>query len=365
MKRLPWQSALMPCKLATTLSPRKIFASVLLAAVCIACAFLVPRPAYITTDFFSFWAAARLRAGQYYDPAAIEAVQVSVCNQVRQKRYIRPAFYAVALRPLGILPFRTAELAWFFLNLGALFGFLRLWRPSPSAALTAAIFAPLGWSFFLGQDTAMLLLAFGAGVILIEAGRPWAGGAALSWCGVKPNLFFLLPIVLLAQKRYRAFAGLVTGGALLYLIGAWDMGLAWPREFARAALDNEATIAPNIPGVGGLLAAAAPAGWRLVPALVGVAWTWAWSRGADWRSGAAFALAAGLVLAPRSVIYDGSILLPALLLRSSTFMAALVGVGLSFANTELRPLVQAASPLLLWLARPRLGAGQTEGRKSD
>ncbi len=325
------------------------------AAVFAICAFLIQPRDYATSDFFSFWAAARLANVNPYNSTALEAQQQAVSPMVRSKRFIRPLFYAQLLRPLGRLSFPTAYAAWFTINVCAYFAFLRLWNPTPEAVVSTAGFVPLAWSFGLGQDAPLLLLIFAAGTILIAKGRDFAAGATLSLCSVKPNVFFGLPVALAVQRRYGALAGFLSGGLGLYLVSAAGASPAWPAVFVSAALENESTIAPNIVGPAGLLRwFGAMPWWSVLVAGIGAGWIYIWSKNAECIPAMAFAAAAGVIFAPRAMIYDVSFLLPLLLLRPAPLWTISLGVVATMVVTPLRPVVQILSPTVLWLARPLL-----------
>jgi hypothetical protein len=211
-------------------------------------AFVVQPEQRFTSDFYSFWAGARLLGPNLYNPAAAEGIQHAVSPKVEKKRFIRPPFYAVALWPLGRLSFSTAYVLWQILNMAALVTFVRLWRFEPASYLVCPLFLPLGWSFGIGQDAPLMLLVLAAGARWIERKRAVAGGAILALCAIKPHLFAFVPLVLLAQKRYRALCGMLAGGGILYLVSAAVMGFGWPAAFLRTAAENEANIAPRLLG---------------------------------------------------------------------------------------------------------------------
>ena len=101
------------------------------------------------------------------------------------------------------------------------------WRPSSPSSKPGdssrhrdrlCSFLPLGWSFGIGQDAPfMQLLIVAAGARWIERKQAVAGGALLALCAIKPHLFAFVPVVLLAQKRYKALAAMLGAGAALYL----------------------------------------------------------------------------------------------------------------------------------------------------
>jgi hypothetical protein len=291
-------------------------------------AFVVQPESFYTSDFYSFWAGSR--AGSHlYNPSEVEAIQHSVSPLVTSKRYIRPPFYALMLWPLGQLPFRLAYVLWFLVNLAAVLAFVRLWRFRPATYIACAFFLPLGWSFGGGQDAPLMLVAVAAGAWHVKRKREVAGGALLALCAVKPHLALFIPVVLLAQRRYRALVGMLASGGALYLLSSAVLGLNWPAAFVRAALDNEATIRPRLVGLAGLLSRFGAPEWTLaLAAVAAAAIVFYYARAAMWLPSIAFALAAGVAVAPRAMVYDASLFLPLLLLQFSPPVVVTLGAAL-------------------------------------
>jgi Glycosyltransferase family 87 len=316
--------------------------------------FIVQPPDRFTSDFYSFWAGGRLVGPELYNPTAAAAVQHTISPTVEKKRYIRPPFYAVALWPLSRLPFPAAYVVWQILLIAAAIAFGKLWSFEPSTYAVCAVFLPLGWSFGLGQDTALMLLILAAGATLIARKRAVAGGSILALCGIKPHLFVFVPVVLAAQRRYKAVAGMAATGAALYLISAAVLGFGWPAVFLHAATDNEATIAPRLLGVSGLLARFHAPVW-VTPAamLAGAAIVFVATRGKKWRPSLAFAVAAGAAFAPHALIYDAGLFLPLLILQVAPAVAVAIGAVFMTTVTPVAIISEVASLAVLWICRPR------------
>jgi hypothetical protein len=306
------------------------------------------------SDFYGSWSGARLLGPDLYNPAAAESTQHAVSPKVDVKRYIRPPLYAILIWPLGQLPFPVAYVIWQLLNIAAVIVFVRIWRFEPAAYIACALFLPLDWSFGIGQDAPIMLMLLATGAQWIQCKRPIAGGGMLAMCAIKPHLFVFVPVVLLAQKRYRALAGMLTAGAGLYLVCAAVMGFAWPVSFLHAATTNETAISPRLLGVSGLLARFhAPVWMTLIAGLAGAAIVFAATRGRDWIPSLGFGVAAGVTFAPHAMMYDGSLFLPLLLLESSAAIPLAAGAALSTVVTPARIVGEIAAPVLLWIARPR------------
>jgi hypothetical protein len=315
-------------------------------------AFVVQPPNRSTSDFYSFWAGARLVGPHLYDPAQAEAIQRTVYPLVESKRFIRPPFYALILWPLGLLPFQVAYSIWFVMNLTAFLVFVRLWQFRPEAYLACAFFLPLGWSFAILQDAPLMLVAVAAGARLVQQKRELAGGAVLALCAVKPHLFLFVPVALLAQKQYRALAGMLASGGILYLLSSAVLGLNWPSAFFQAVMGNEATIHPRLLGLAGLLSRSGAPRWIVVlGTIAGALIVYHRAQSAAWLPSIAFAVAAGAAFAPRAMVYDASLFLPLLLLQFSPAVVVVLGVALITVVTPLAIVSEVTALALLWIPK--------------
>ncbi len=312
-------------------------------------------PDHHEVDFYSFWAGARLVGPDLYSPARVAAVQQAESPQVHGKSFIRPPFYAVALWPLGRLPFATAFVAWQALNISAILLSIGLWRFRPSSYLACALFPPLWSCLRLGQDAPLLLLLAICAAILIERKRELFGGAVLALFVAKPNLVPLIPFLLLVQKRYRALSGFLAGGIALYLISSIAMGFDWLIGYTRAVFGNEDTISPQIPGLAGLFNLAhAPKWCAYIGLIIGAGMIFHYGRKAAWMHALAFTLTIAVVFAPRSMIYDLVLLIPVLLLCFAPWIVSLLGVAFVTVLFPPLPIIGELSAVAIsWMVRPR------------
>ena len=138
-------------------------------------------------------AGARLNAGQpLYD-------QPSTTNDAEFYRY--PPLLAIVFRPLALLPFETAALAWEVLVIAS-FGLtiVVLGRRRPEVWLVAAILGlPIGWSLAIGQAQVPVTL-------LMSLGAPWA----LALAGQLKILPVLVAVFWIGRRdwhRLAVFAG--------------------------------------------------------------------------------------------------------------------------------------------------------------
>jgi hypothetical protein len=329
-----------------------------LLALTLSLAFLAQVPDLHTIDYVSVWSGAQMIGPDLYDPVRLERIEHAVSPLIQSKRYVRPPYYVMMFWPLASLPYRTAYAVFVLINLAALVLFLWLWRFDAPSIVACALFLPLEWSFGIGQDAPLMLLTVALAARLIQRQRDFAGGALLALFTVKVHLFLFLPLVLLAQRKYRALAGVAAGGTALYLLAAAFVGIDWPLKSLHAAMLNDATFVPTTPGLAGLLRTLHAPAWLLLPAIAAaIVMVYRRARSIAWLPAVALAVAAGVALAPRAQVYDGSFFLLLLLLESSPMLIVIAGVAVVAVVTPAALVGQLAGITAFLAGWRRLGAG--------
>ncbi len=230
-------------------------------------------------------------------------------------RYTRLPYHAAIFWPLGRLPYLTAYTLWMAISLGALVAFALLWQtPSGMDAVAfTALSLPAFQSLMNGQDTPLLLLWIALAVYLHRQGIAFAAGCVLALCAAKYHLFVLLPLVLIAQRRWDMLKGLAAGGGVLLAVSFAVGGLRWPLEYFHTLTDGR--VHPNpakMPNLHGLLADApmSLALQALLTVAIVVA-AWQVARRSSFHYGLAVALSGGLLISYHAYLSDCALLLPA------------------------------------------------------
>src|SRR5579862_556191 len=269
-------------------------------------------------DYLQLYAGARLvGTPQLYDLRKISRVQMESAGFYGESLgFNRAPFYAVLLWPLGKLPYRQSYLLWQALCVCALLGFILLWRtPGKEAAMAACCWSlPLILALAHGQDLTFLLLLIAA-ALLIHPKRSFAAGVLLSLCAIKVHLFLLLPLVMVAQRRWRMLGGLLAGGAFLTAVSFAAAGARWPFQYFEMlsqVSDPEQQIMPNFHGM--LLGIPYRHSIEALLALATAAIVWLIARRTDFEYGLAAALTGGLLISVHANPQDCTLLLPALLI---------------------------------------------------
>ncbi len=323
-------------------------------------------PHGMTNDFASFYVGARLAAAgnlaRLYDLSAQEAIYREVCPQeLYLSPYLRPPFFALSVIWLAALPLREAFAVWVLVQWGVLLA-CAAWaarRFGPDALIWTAMSLPAFAGIAHGQDSMMLLGLCVVVYVLAEQGREEAAGLVFSLALVKFNLWWALPLLMAAGRRWRMLAGFLAGGAGLAAWTVVTLGRAGLGDYyslltnrtlpklqpsTELAMNGEALLAAigvQHPGAAAALSLAAVAagmwGARRAP-------LWKWT---------SITLLTCLLSAPHVYVYNAAILLlPVWLIyfqsqhRWSRILAAVHAVPL-LAFLRLAPHGAVATPLVL------------------
>jgi hypothetical protein len=84
-------------------------------------------------DFLALYAGARLgRTPGFYNPERVREAQIKSAGMVGESLlFTRLPYCALFLKPLGMLPYKTAYWVWQIASVAALAGFLALWKATP------------------------------------------------------------------------------------------------------------------------------------------------------------------------------------------------------------------------------------------
>ena len=200
------------------------------------------------TDFLSFFAASELtlqgRAADAYDVAAHWAAQKALFGPaVGYSAFFYPPPYLIVCLPLALAPYFVSLIVW----LAATgYAYWRALRACAGPRLDAAVL--LAFPAFLvnaghGQNGFLSAALIGAGALWLER-RPIVAGLMFGALVYKPQLALMIPIALIASRRWTTFAAAAVSAAALCAASYLTWGEAVWRGFldasplARAALER-------------------------------------------------------------------------------------------------------------------------------
>jgi Glycosyltransferase family 87 len=311
----------------------------------------------IAPDYLAHWTGGRLllegRTGVLYDRDAQHGLQRALTGgQSGVAWFVGPPLSALAYAPLALLPYVASAAVWTVVSVVLLVASMLLLRPMlarlggrdyPLVVLAVAATQPVLDLVGIGQDSALSLLLWVSGIRLLRAGRDGWAGAVLALGLVKPQLFALVPLVLLAQRRWRALAAWSAAASALLVASSLLVGPSvlpdWLGTLGSAQYQDlvQSTQAWMMQGVPSLLLAVTPLSVSGVAQVVGylvAAGLVLAVLGAAWRSPRAvvpiWALTCltAVVSSPHVLGYDLVVALPALLILLDRHDRTLVRLSL-------------------------------------
>ena len=270
------------------------------------------------SEYVTFYLGGRLVGTPYlYDMAHGYQEQVRALGGYgEQFLFVRVPFCAVLHRPLALLPYRAALGFWHIILFGALLGFVFIWQiPNRQLTLLACCWSlPLVFDFVFGKDTAILLLLL-AVVLRLYCTRQAASGLVMSLLAIKYHLFFLLPLLIIGQRRWKIASGFSLGALVItgvsFSVGGWD----WPVRLTKLLAAQSRPHEYLMPNIRGLIAPLTDQFWpELLLDIIVAVFVWRIVRRADFAYGMAAVLVGSLLVSHHAALNDCALLLPALLI---------------------------------------------------
>jgi hypothetical protein len=321
-------------------------------------------------DFIVYWATGHqlVQHGNPYDPEALNRIERNAGFSGPGSYFMRNTPWALSLAyPLGFFSPTASALPWSLVMLGLLIALVRiLWKLFGPAGShldwLGYCFPPALYCVNLGQTS--ILLLFGLAVFLrLHKSRPFAAGAALWLCTLKPHLFLPYALVLLlwifVSRSYRILAG----SAAAFAVGALITSFVDPASWSQYAYYMRTSVITRefTPCLGDLLRDRInpSAEWiAFIPAVLGGIWalTYFWPRrhAWDWLEHGSPLLLVSLLVAPFGWIFDQSVALPAILYavsrNPSQTMLSLLALIYVLIEVQIVSPFGLHSALYLWIA---------------
>jgi hypothetical protein len=305
-----------------------------------------------------------------YDREAQHAFELGITrSELFLDLFISPPHTALLFAPLSALPFRVAFgifSALSVLAFGAALAKARAFGPDmrtfATFALAFAASEPFAETIIIGQTSGFVLLLWVWGIALAIAERDVAAGVILGLGVFKPQLFLIVPIVLIAKKRWRMLAAFLATGAAFVAIGALACG---PSAYAAWALLLQSPAYADVREANmfhlcsieallhGLVPARVAQAIHAIVALAAIAMLVRFARSSrdELRVWAATILVT-LFAVPHVIIYDAVLaIVPALVLAREARGALMVTFGLAWLVAVAHvPILSVPFAYLAWLS---------------
>lgn len=173
-------------------------------------------------DFVNFWSGAFLawhgRAADVYNWPVYHAFQQGIVGaDLGPYNYSYSPILLLLTAPLAALPYIPGLSAWLAVSWFAFYRALRLALPGRDATLLALAAPAVFVNAYGGQNGCWTAALLGGGLSLLDR-RPVLAGVMFGLLTYKPHLGLLIPVALLAARRWNAMlAAIITAAALIAL----------------------------------------------------------------------------------------------------------------------------------------------------
>jgi hypothetical protein len=179
-------------------------------------------------DFINFWSGPFLawhhRVAEIYNFGAFHAFEQSVVGeQLQGYHYSYPPTLLLLMAPLALVPYVPALFIWIAGGWYAFYRALRLAMPKGRMLLFALATPAVFINTVGGQNGTWTAALFGAGLGMLDR-QPIVAGGLLGLLIYKPQLGILIPLALLAGRRWHAAAAAAITGASVVVVAALIWG---------------------------------------------------------------------------------------------------------------------------------------------
>jgi len=197
------------------------------------------QPRWNGMDFVGFWVPAHLaalgHATAVYDQSVVATLQQAISGRGDEViPWVYPPIFLLLILPLGVLPYWVAFGAYVAAGL-VVYGMSLRKLAGPEGWVLAFAFPGVMCCLWNGHAEFLIAGLFGGALLLLDR-RPSIAGLLIGLCcSIKPHLFLMVPVALVAGGYWRA----ILGAALVVLLGAVATGAifgvdVW-RDFLLAA----------------------------------------------------------------------------------------------------------------------------------
>jgi len=272
-------------------------------------------------DFVEYWSAGKLfvhGANPYSGPLILALEKSRGFAPDSPLIMLNPPWTLALVAPLGFLPALGALVLWIVAGAGCIVASLVLLDVPPKNRTLAFLFAPVLGSFAMEQSSPFLLLGFSL-FLRFHRSRPFLAGASLLLMAIKPHLFMVFWVILLADSIYRRrltiLAGFASSLACVSALVTLVHPHVWKDYFA---LLHESTLDQNAyPTLPSLLRATVNVNlaWiATIPLCLAIAWgiAYYWRRRSswDWKQEGMLVMMVAVLTSPYCWISDEVVLLP-------------------------------------------------------
>jgi hypothetical protein len=276
----------------------------------------------VGSDWAPLWAAGKLAwtdPGRVYDFDLVTSLQAPLLGHVDHRPFVYPPTALLLFAPFALLPFWWS-LALF--SLGSMLCFAQVSRPLGTDRAQLLTAPPVMLCAIAGQPTLIVAALSAAALLRLRTAEALAGVLLGIAIAIKPTLFLLAPVALLAGGHWRALAASALAiGAIaslsILLIGfdAWTQWLSALPRFQQLIADEPTLISSAITPYSAAVRLGLQPGAAIgLGALVAVPLAaYAFARSGDVALRLVALLGGALLVTPYAMNYELALLAPAVL----------------------------------------------------
>ena len=241
----------------------------------------------VGTDFSNVYAAGELtwqgKPADAYDPALQHAAEKAAFGGREVPFYgwhYPPFFFAIAFL-VAAFPYAWGLALWLAASLAAYLAAIRAILPRPETLLIATAFPAVFVNVGHGQNGFLTAALLGGALQLLDR-RPWLAGVLIGLLAYKPQFGVLIPIALLASRRWSSIVAAVATIAALVAISFATLGAGVWHAFVDSMNFTQAIVLEQ----GGT-------GWEKIQSIFSAARNW----GADIKTAYAIQTSLAVMLA--------------------------------------------------------------------
>ena len=181
------------------------------------------------TDFSNVYAAGALtwqgRPAEAYEPALQHAAEKAIFGgrDVPFYGWHYPPFFFVVAFLVAAVPYAWGLAVWLVASFAAYLATVRAILPRPETLLIAAAFPATFVNVGHGQNGFLTAALLGGALHWLDR-KPWLAGVLIGCLAYKPQFGVLIPIALLAARRWHTIAAAIVTVAALVLISFATLG---------------------------------------------------------------------------------------------------------------------------------------------
>jgi alpha-1,2-mannosyltransferase len=190
-------------------------------------------------DFVLSWAASSLalngRPQDVYVSARLSAAERAAVHndELGYTCWPYPPTFIVVDLPLGLISYRWSLLVWLLATLAAYCAVILAIIPNSDALWIALAFPGTPLNALAGQNGFLTTALFGAGLVLLRK-KPIRAGVMFGLLTFKPQIGLLVPLALIATRRWRTFAAAASTAIAFAAISLTILGIGTWAAFFRS-----------------------------------------------------------------------------------------------------------------------------------